>query len=591
MNTETTSTGDRNDRALAILIADGAAAARLADELLQSPASGASVRALAHAVRALYELREGDVDEGVRQLHSAQALLDAIDDAPRAAALLDHVRAQWHRREGRLAEAEAPLRRLHDSAAARPPVDAYLTAAALGIVVSMRGDDDGALDLFYQALDLARRSGEDSLLVNALNNLGSYQSDLYNLEDALTMLEECLQGALRLDSRRQIIYAAGNLTQCLCLMGRAGEALAVAREHLIGRIREDDLPALHRDEEIAQALLDNGLVDEADAALGDEDHVDAMSNELSTARVGLRARILLHRGQAAEALRLCLARQAQLQQDEAASTGAIDRVDLLRVTAQAAAAVGEHQRAHALLEQAWATYERLLGRAAKARRLSLQVSHRLRQAEWERDAARQLASRLEALNTSLQAQVAENERLQQQLRAQALEDPLTGLHNRRHLFEAGEALLALLRRRGEPLAAAIVDLDHFKQVNDRYGHDAGDRVLRAFAGLARRETRAEDVVCRYGGEEFVLLMPGADAAQAAARITEMLPRFAAMRFDDTQGDTFSCSFSAGIAATGAGGEELRVLLERADAALYAAKNAGRACVQLADESSMKSIKT
>ncbi|WP_341890883.1 GGDEF domain-containing protein [Variovorax sp. YR752] len=581
MTTEPASPGDRNDRALAILIADGAAASRLADDVLQSPASDAADRAVAHAVRALFELREGDVGEGLRQLQAAQSQLDAAGGEPRAVALVDHVRAQWLRREGRLADAEALLRALHARAEQRPAADAYLTAAALGIVVSMRGDDDGSLDFFHQALDLARRSGEDSLLVNALNNLGSTQSDLYNLEDALPMLEECLQGALRLGSRRQIIYAAGNLTQCLCLMGRAGEGLAVARQHLIARIREDDLPALHRDEEIAQALLDNGLVDEADAALGDEDHVDAMSNEQSTARVGLRARILLHRGQAAEALRLCLARQEQLQQDDAASTGAIDRVDLLRVTAQAAAAVGEHQRAHALLEEAWSTYERLLGRAAKARRLSLQISHRLRQAEWERDAARQLASRLEALNVSLQSQVAENERLQRQLRAQALEDPLTGLHNRRHLFEAGASLLALLRRRSEPLAVVVVDLDHFKQVNDCHGHDAGDRVLRAFADLARAATRAEDIVCRYGGEEFVLLMPGADAAQAAARLEQLLQRFRALSFDTAAGGSFSCSFSAGVAASADAADGLEALLARADAALYAAKDGGRNCVEVA----------
>jgi two-component system, cell cycle response regulator len=445
--------------------------------------------------------------------------------------------------------------------------------------MSMQGDDDGALDLFYQALGLARRSGGASLIVNALNNLGSYQSDLYNLEDARTMLEECLQGALRIGSRRQIIYAAGNLVQCLCLMGHAAEALALAREHLIGHIHADDLPALHRDEEIAQVLLDNGLVDEAEAALGDTLHVDPISNEQATARICLQSRILLHRGRPKEALHLCQARKTLLDQDTGTGTGAIDRVDLLRVAAHAAAALADHALAYALLEDAWATYERLLGRAAKARRLSLQIAHRLRQTEQERDTARQIAAGLESLNASLQAQVAENERLQDQLRAQTLEDPLTGLHNRRYLLQAGATLLSLLRRRDQPMAASILDLDHFKQVNDRHGHEAGDRVLRGFADLLRRHTRVGDIVCRHGGEEFVLLFPGADAAQAAARLREHLANLQAQRFDGAEPGGFTCSFSAGVSAWRGGDEGLEALLARADAALYAAKAAGRARVQ------------
>ncbi|MGD9834448.1 MAG: diguanylate cyclase [Piscinibacter sp.] len=591
MSTASESPDLLNERALATLIADGAGAAALAARVLGLPDADAVQQAFAQAVLALFEFREGTVEQGLRRLEAAQGLLGVSDGDARVADLLQHARALGHRREERLADAEALLRPLHERSDQRAPVDAYLTAAALGIVVSMRGDDDGALDLFYQALALARRSGHDSLLVNALNNLGSYQSDLHNLEDAAPLLEECLAGALRLGSRRQIIYAAGNLVQCLCLMGRPEQALAVARDQLIGRIRPDDLPALHRDEEIAQALLDNGLVDEAEAALGGEAHVDPLSNELDTARVWLGARILLARGRAREALEICVARRAMLEQDGEAGTVAVDRVNLLRVAAQAAGEVGRYELAFELLGEAFAKHELLLGRAARSRQLSLQISHRLRQAEWERDSAQQLAARLEALNASLQAQVAENERLQRQLRAQALEDPLTGLHNRRHLFEAGAALLSLLRRRGEPLAVALVDLDHFKQVNDRHGHEAGDRVLRAFAELARRETRAEDIVCRYGGEEFVLLMPGADAAQAAARIEQLLPRFVALRFGDAHGNSFSVSFSAGVSSAADAAEGLELLLERADAALYEAKGAGRACVRVDPGSSMKSIRT
>jgi len=273
-----------------------------------------------------------------------------------------------------------------------------------------------------------------------------------------------------------------------------------------------------------------------------------------------------------------------LQDDDSASTGAIDRVDLLRITARAAAGVADHAFAYTLLEEAWTLYERLLGRAAKARRLGLQIVHRLGQAERERDTARQLAGGLESLNATLRAQVAENERLQDQLRAQALEDPLTGLHNRRYLQDAGAALLALAQRQREPLAAVVVDLDHFKRVNDRHGHDAGDRVLQGFARLARGALRASDLVCRSGGEEFVLLLPGADAAQARARLERLLGEFRTLMFDG--GDThFACAFSAGVALP-LPDESLERLLRRADVALYAAKAAGRAQVAIASENSI-----
>lgn len=572
------------ERALSLLIADGEAAAQLAEQAEQaarSPTEPAASRALALAVRALHEFRAGSVDSGLAWLSEAEAFNQRQGPYARVDDLLVHASALWHRREGRLPASESLLEPLHQRADQRPPIDAYLAAGALGVAYSMRNHDVSALDMFYQALALARRSGQDSLLVNALNNLGSYQSDLYNLEDAAPLLEECLEGALRLKSRRQIIYAAGNLVQCLCQMGQAVRALALAREHLMGRIQPDDPPALQRDEEMAHALLDNGLVDEAQAVLARQPHTDPMSNEMATARVWLNARVLLTRGQAAQALDLGLRRRQWLLQTGEESTVALDRLNLHRVSARAAAEVGDHALAYQLLREAFDTHEQLLGRAARSRHLSLQITHRLRHAETERDTAQEMALRLGTLNATLQAQVAENEKLQAQLRAQALEDPLTGLHNRRHLMEAGSALLSLLRRRGEPLAVVIVDLDHFKQVNDVHGHEVGDLVLTGFADLARRETRAEDLACRYGGEEFVLLLPGAQGVQAAARMGKLLQKFQALRFSGADGHGFACSFSAGVTVSHSPQDTLAALLAQADSALYAAKQAGRGRVEMA----------
>lgn len=568
------------DQLLALVMSDGPAAVAAADAVLARPGLPPGEQALAHAACALVALRAGDDATAERRRAIARRLLDDGPACQRASDLLAQVHALRCRREGRLDEAEAALRVLHARAAQRPQADACLCAGSLGIVLSMRGADMDALDHFYQALSLARHTGADALVVNALNNLGSYQADLYNLEDAVVLLEECVAGAQRLGSHHQVIFAAGNLVQCLCLMGQAERALAVAREFLIDTIRPDDPPWLQRDEEIAQALLDNGLIDEAAARLQTPAPVDHLTNDMATMRAWLDARVLLARDQPAQALARCLARRdAVAQQGE--STLPVDRMNLWRVAALAAQRTGDHALACQLLHEAFAMHETLLGRAARSRQLSLKITHRLAQAEWERDAARQTAARMEALNHSLQAQIAETQRLQWLLQAQANEDPLTGLYNRRHLMDAGATLLSRHTRRDDTVALAIIDLDHFKGVNDRHGHETGDRVLQGFAEMAQPMVRPSDLLCRLGGEEFVLLMPATTAHEAAQRVRELLGRFSQRVFVDAQGRSLQCSFSAGVADSHGATTTVAALLARADAALYAAKHAGRGCVHCA----------
>jgi signal transduction histidine kinase/tetratricopeptide (TPR) repeat protein/ActR/RegA family two-component response regulator len=406
MNTEVRPVESRGEQALAFLIADGTVAAQWAQAALDDPASDVADQLLSLAVLALLAFREADVPLGLQRMEQARALVAVHGSDHRADGLLNQARALWHRREGRLQASEALLQPLHNRAAQRPLVDAYLTASSLGISRTMRGDVEGALDLFYQALAMARRSGQASLLVNALNNLGSYQADQYNLDDAAPLLEECLQGALRLGSRRQVIFAAGNLVQCLCQMGRPQRALEVARSHLMGTIRPDDPPSLHRDEELASVLLDNHLVGEAEQVLARPEQVDPMCNEKATARVWAHARVLLARGRPAEALALCLQRREWLRQAGEAGTLAIDLLSLLRVAAQAADQAGEPALAYRLLNESFNRYEQLLGHAARSRQLSLQIAHRLRETEWERDTAQRQRDLLETMVVARTAELA-----------------------------------------------------------------------------------------------------------------------------------------------------------------------------------------
>jgi diguanylate cyclase (GGDEF)-like protein len=152
-------------------------------------------------------------------------------------------------------------------------------------------------------------------------------------------------------------------------------------------------------------------------------------------------------------------------------------------------------------------------------------------------------------------------RLAEQLRRAATTDPLTGLVNRRAWeAEAGRVLSHALRT-GEPVTIAVLDLDHFKEVNDRAGHEAGDALLRELAARWSAELREADLLGRYGGDEFVLCLPGTDASGAG----EILGRLTACH---------AFRWSAGTATAGRG-DTLSTLLSRADAHLYAQKRSGR----------------
>ncbi|MBI5271673.1 MAG: diguanylate cyclase [Burkholderiales bacterium] len=182
---------------------------------------------------------------------------------------------------------------------------------------------------------------------------------------------------------------------------------------------------------------------------------------------------------------------------------------------------------------------------------------------------------LATANTELRHQVAQVKALQQALVEQATHDPLTGLFNRRHLNDALPTLFALAARDAQPMALAIIDLDHFKRINDEYGHIAGDQLLAAFGELLSGHCRRSDVACRYGGEEFCLLMPRTDAAGARRKVQSLLRRWRAQAFDLGGLRVDGLSFSAGVADTLLAAHSPDALLKAADDRLLAAKREGR----------------
>ncbi len=163
----------------------------------------------------------------------------------------------------------------------------------------------------------------------------------------------------------------------------------------------------------------------------------------------------------------------------------------------------------------------------------------------------------------------------------AVTDPLTGLHNRRYMSSQLTAMVRRAAQGGEPVSALLVDIDHFKRINDTFGHAVGDDVLREFAIRLATNVRAIDLACRYGGEEFVVIMPDTKLADAHV-IAERLRRHVAgspFKVSDVD-DALSVTISVGVSVTSGPADTAQALLKRADDAVYEAKAGGRNMVIL-----------
>ena len=155
-------------------------------------------------------------------------------------------------------------------------------------------------------------------------------------------------------------------------------------------------------------------------------------------------------------------------------------------------------------------------------------------------------------------------------------DVLTGIHNRRYLFELAVQKFAVASRYQQPLAVMMIDIDHFKKVNDTFGHIVGDQMLKNVTKIAHAELRSADVIGRYGGEEFVILLPMTNARQAGLLAERIRADVAALRLPTEKGDA-SATLSIGIVEINhkESTEVVEDVFRRADEAMYAAKQAGR----------------
>jgi diguanylate cyclase (GGDEF)-like protein len=196
--------------------------------------------------------------------------------------------------------------------------------------------------------------------------------------------------------------------------------------------------------------------------------------------------------------------------------------------------------------------------------------------EEARTGLQQSRAELAERNAELLHEIAERKKAEDAYRELSIRDPLTELFNRRHFFYLAEQELERSRRYRRPLSAVMLDIDHFKTVNDRFGHATGDLALIAVADDIRHSLRKVDLAGRYGGEEFAMLLPEADPPNALAA-AERLRSQIASRIIPTEKGELKFTVSLGISSTGHGEAKttIDILFERADQALYKAKESGR----------------
>jgi len=533
---------------------------------------------------ALAEVRTGPEGAADEPLQRAFEAFEALGDAT-GLAWCDEVRAIALRRGGDYAasarlQADLDLR----DGIRRDAMYRFMAHNSRAITHKLNGHNDEALRHFYAAHEAAVESGLDGPRITALGNLGGFHHDLFNLEDARRLCEQALEEARRCHLPQVVTVSAANLVFILHAQGDQAAARGMAGFMLTsgeanpGVAQRFPLP-------LALGFLASGELEQALRFLEAGAVTGIADGDGLCDWAWIKAHCLLAQGNAVGARELAertLVQRAERQLPEQLHSS----MKLRQALAEACERLGDFRAALAWQREAHERYVHLVGHSARARFIALEVGHQLAAARRERDRAvlghREADDdrrRLAELNTQLQAKVAETEQLHQALREQALRDPLTGLHNRRYLFEAGPGLLELARRNQRIACVALLDLDHFKLLNDTYGHQAGDQVLRRFAALMKDTLRKSDILCRYGGEEFVAVMPDMDADQAEAVLARLLQSLQQLPPEPGRRRIPSGSFSAGIAVFPRHGNTLEKLLSRADKALYQAKHQGRARIE------------
>jgi diguanylate cyclase (GGDEF)-like protein len=461
------------------------------------------------------------------------------------------------------------------------PQDRFWVLNALGATFFYTDRMDEAIRYLYEALEALRTIAPSPQLPTVMSNLAAALITVGDFAPACELARDALDLLPRYNNPQLMLFARSNLAEALLGVGERDGALAIVEtifgdgEQPVRRAAQAHYCAIGAETYALFGRLEDAQRC-ADAARAIHDEYPGGFNGVHWQWAA--AALAVARDTGARAL-------DAIEAAAAAAKAAHHLPTLCKAHAAAArryAALGRFEQAYAhQRELTDAQTERLTSRAS-ARYYLLKVQHELTHARIERDRAHRqrdeseaLNRELERLNRELVARMREIEQLQAQLATEAVHDPLTQLFNRRYLDSTMPGLIGGAARREAPLALALVDLDHFKRVNDRFGHPAGDLLLTHVARLFGSSLRPADVVARYGGEEFCIVLPDTDGNGALAALGGLAHKLAALSLDVDGEALGALTFSAGVAVFPADGETVAELVAAADRALYAAKRAGR----------------
>ncbi|HJW12256.1 MAG TPA: diguanylate cyclase [Albitalea sp.] len=571
---------------------DSAQAIALAEQALTRAQGSADVNAEAWArlSRGYHLMYYATPREAMPELAQAQALFDATHDrAGHILAGAGAARCLW--RGGKFAESlqrVLPLR--GEGLRVLKHDERGILLNTIAGCYSAQGQSEQAFAYMYQALrDSApvRGHGFDAVLYC---NLAHELLQLGDYHEALRHVDEGIARCAGLNNARLLSVLLVNRVICLTDLDRPDESIADIRRLLTLPTDASGRGTMSTHfETMAIAALRAGdvalgseLVERAQRAVrvaipDDELELVVAVAELASLRGQFRqaatqleqARPLAERGAVGLSLRVrCLFFQTLADVRERM----VDPVGSL-------ACLRTWQRLH--VERAHLA-SRARYQAAALHTELVRLQHELDDIDARRRSTERARRELEAINQQLSQKVDEVQSLQTALRQQAVRDFLTGLFNRRHLNEVLPSMIALAQRDQQPLAVALIDLDHFKAINDRHGHGAGDRLLAAFGDMLGQQCRKSDVACRYGGEEFCLLMPRTDAPAARRKLGALLKLWRAAQFNVDAHTLTGNTFSAGITDTQSGAASAEALLKHADDLLLEAKRLGRNRIVVAD---------
>ncbi|HEY5367257.1 MAG TPA: diguanylate cyclase [Casimicrobiaceae bacterium] len=462
-----------------------------------------------------------------------------------------------------------------------PPEDRFWLLNALGATYYYTDQIDEAIRYFYQALETLRAVDLSPQLPTVMSNLAAALVTIGDYAPARELAQDALEIQSRFNNPQLILFARSNLAESLQGLSDYPAALATV-ETMLGDVNLHEARAAqnHYCAIAAEVYAFHKRFDDAGQAA-------ELARRIWEAYPGGFNEVNFRWADAV----LAVARDnsaAPLPVLERAIDAAT-RVKHLPTLCKAHALAAERNAELGLFEAAYAHHRRLfvhtterLSNRASVKYDLLKFDHELRHARAERDRAERqrreseaLNRQLERLNNELSRKMREVEELQSRLASEAVHDPLTQLFNRRYLDSVVPALLSGTARRASALAVALLDLDRFKHVNDVHGHLAGDKVLMQIGRLFSLALRPSDVVCRYGGEEFCVVLPDTDGDGAMVAMTTLADRLRDMVVEWAGQSLTGFTFSAGIAVFPQHGQTLADLISAADRALYLAKDSGR----------------